>query len=408
MRRLDGDVRGLHAQHDHREEPEEAQDGGRGRGARRFIQGRGREADPERRARIHEVRRSFNEARERPGRAAEAFRTGRRDDEQRRAVRHRAPPAAEAAARGHGPVAVGALRRRMYEVARARAVEECDRSDHRERFGQPVGRHERRRRIDMGPDDGELQPAPHRGVDGHGCGCPTSWGQRCCSWLWRSDPRVRGASVIERGAAMERAAPATAPPVLRLPRGLLALYTLGALEAAVPLVAQVQWLDAHGVGQAQQLRVFALGYACFSLRPVYGAVADALAARYGSRGRVLAYVAASCGGALCHCTLAVTRSLGAFAVGYALLCACQACAETCLGARLADVVASGVGAGRAQAEATAARWLGTLLASCVGFAMYRCDRAISRLQPQRSSPRRRALWSVSSSRWRHRTRRQSQ
>ena len=175
---------------------------------------------------------------------------------------------------------------------------------------------------------------------------------------------------------MERAAPATAPPVLRLPRGLLALYTLGALEAAVPLVAQVQWLDAHGVGQAQQLRVFALGYACFSLRPVYGAVADALAARYGSRGRVLAYVAASCGGALCHCTLAVTRSLGAFAVGYALLCACQACAETCLGARLADVVASGVGAGRAQAEATAARWLGTLLASCVGFAMYRCDRAI--------------------------------
>ena len=63
----------------------------------------------------------------------------------------------------------------------------------------------------------------------------------------------------------------------RLPRDRLALYTLGALEAAVPLVAQVQWLDAHGVGQAQQLRVFALGYACFSLRPVYGALADALA-----------------------------------------------------------------------------------------------------------------------------------
>ena len=69
--------------------------------------------------------------------------------------------------------------------------------------------------------------------------------------------------------------------MLRLPRGLLALYTLGALEAAIPLVAQVQWLDAHGVGQAQQLRVFALGYACFSLRPVYGAVTDALATRYG-------------------------------------------------------------------------------------------------------------------------------
>ena len=176
---------------------------------------------------------------------------------------------------------------------------------------------------------------------------------------------------------MERAAPPIeAPPGMRLPRGLLALYALGALEAAVPLVAQVQWLDAHGVGQAQQLRVFALGYACFSLRPVYGAVADALAARYGGRGRVLAYVAASLGGALCHGTLAVTRSLGGFAVGYALLCACQACTETCLGARLADVVASGVGAGRAQAEATAARWLGTLLASCVGFAMYRCNRAI--------------------------------
>ena len=78
---------------------------------------------------------------------------------------------------------------------------------------------------------------------------------------------------------MERAAPAVdAPPAMRLPRGLLALYTLGALEAAVPLVAQVQWLNAHGVGQAQQLRVFALGYACFSLRPVYGAVADGLAA----------------------------------------------------------------------------------------------------------------------------------
>ena len=175
---------------------------------------------------------------------------------------------------------------------------------------------------------------------------------------------------------MERAAPATAPPVLRLPRDLLALYTLGALEAAVPLVAQVQWLDAHGVGQAQQLRVFALGYACFSLRPVYGAVADALAARYGGRGRVLAYVAASLGGALCHGTLAATRSLGGFAVGYALLCACQACAETCLGARLADVVASGVSAGIGQAEATAARWLGTLLASCVGFAMYRCNHVI--------------------------------
>ena len=162
----------------------------------------------------------------------------------------------------------------------------------------------------------------------------------------------------------------------RLPRDLLTLYALGALEAAVPLVAQVQWLDAHGVGQAQQLRVFALGYACFSLRPVYGAVADALAARYGGRGRVLAYVAASLGGALCHGTLAVTRSLGGFAVGYALLCACQACTETCLGARLADVVASGVGAGRAQAEATAARWLGTFLAAGVGLVLYRCDHAI--------------------------------
>ena len=176
---------------------------------------------------------------------------------------------------------------------------------------------------------------------------------------------------------MERAAPAIdAPPVLRLPRGLLALYTLGALEAAVPLVAQVQWLDAHGVGQATQLRVFALGYACFSLRPVYGAVADALAARYGSRGRVVAYVAASLGGVLCHGTLAVTRSLGGFAVGYAMLCACQACAETCLGARLADVVASGVSAGIGQAVATAARWLGTFLGAGVGFAMYRCDQAI--------------------------------
>ncbi|CAH0373411.1 unnamed protein product [Pelagomonas calceolata] len=175
---------------------------------------------------------------------------------------------------------------------------------------------------------------------------------------------------------MERPAAPVEMPGMRLPRGLLALYTLGALEAAVPLVAQVQWLDAHGVGQAQQLRVFALGYACFSLRPVYGALADALATRYGARGRVLAYVAASFGGVLCHCTLAVTRSVASFAVGYALLCACQACAETCLGARLADVVASGVGAGRAQAEATAARWLGTLLASCVGFAMYRCDHAI--------------------------------
>ena len=175
---------------------------------------------------------------------------------------------------------------------------------------------------------------------------------------------------------MERPAPATAPPGMRLPRDLLTLYALGALEAAVPLVAQVQWLDNHGVGQAQQLRVFALGYACFSLRPVYGAVADALAARYGSRGRVLAYVAASFGGVLCHCTLAVTRSLGGFVVGYALLCACQACAETCLGARLADVVASGVGAGRAQAEATAARWFGTFLGAGVGFAMYRCDQAI--------------------------------
>ena len=90
----------------------------------------------------------------------------------------------------------------------------------------------------------------------------------------------------------------------------------------------------------------------------------------------MAYVAASLGGALCHGTLAVTRSVASFAVCYALLCACQACAETCLGARLADVVGSGVGAGRAQAEATAARWLGTLLASCVGFAMYRCDHAI--------------------------------
>ena len=163
---------------------------------------------------------------------------------------------------------------------------------------------------------------------------------------------------------------------MRLPRDLLTLYTLGALEAAVPLVAQVQWLNEREVGQAQQLRVFALGYTFFSLRPVYGAVADALAARYGARGRVLAYVAASLGGALCHGTLAVTRSLGGFAVGYALLCACQACAETCLGARLADVVASGVSAGIGQAEATAARWLGTFLGAGVGFAMYRCDGAI--------------------------------
>ena len=99
---------------------------------------------------------------------------------------------------------------------------------------------------------------------------------------------------------METATAADAPPGMRLPRGLLALYTLGALEAAVPLVAQVQWLHNHSVGQAEQLRVFALGYACFSLRPAYGALADALAARYGSKGRVLAYVAASFGLSLIH------------------------------------------------------------------------------------------------------------
>ena len=213
----------------------------------------------------------------------------------------------------------------------------------------------------MGPDDGELQPAPHRGVDGHGC--PTSWGQRCCSWLWPS--------LLTGLAAMER----TDAP--RLPRDLLALYTLGALEAAVPLVAQVQWLHNHRVGQAEQLRVFALGYTFFSLRPVYGALADALAARYGARGRVLAYVAASLGGALCHCTLAVTRSVVSFAVCYAMLCACQACAETCLGARLADVVASGgAGAGRRRPRRRRARWLGTLLASCIGLVLYRCSHNI--------------------------------
>lgn len=160
-----------------------------------------------------------------------------------------------------------------------------------------------------------------------------------------------------------------------LPKDLLALYALGALEAALPLVAQVQWLNDHAVGQAQQLRVFALGYAFFSLRPVYGTLADALASRY-ERGRAVAYVGASVAGACCHGMLALSGSVTVFAVCYALLCACQACAETCLGARLADIVAAGMGAGRAQAQATAARWLGTLLAAGAGAILYRCDQTI--------------------------------
>jgi len=160
-----------------------------------------------------------------------------------------------------------------------------------------------------------------------------------------------------------------------LPKDLLALYALGAVEAALPLVAQVQWLNDHAVGQAQQLRVFALGYALFSLRPVYGSLADALASRY-QRGRAVAYVGASLCGALCHGMLALSGSVTVFAAAYALLCACQACAETCLGARLADIVAAGMGAGRAQAQATAARWLGTLLAAGAGAILYRCDQTI--------------------------------
>ena len=118
MRRLDGDVRGLHTQHNQRKQPEEAQGGGRRREPRRRVQGRGREAEPERRTYLHEVRRSSNDARERPGRAPEALCAGRGDDDERRVetARARAEAAGKVALedlarlRGVDVAAVAALR----------------------------------------------------------------------------------------------------------------------------------------------------------------------------------------------------------------------------------------------------------------------------------------------------------
>ena len=60
--------------------------------------------------------------------------------------------------------------------------------------------------------------------------------------------------------------------------------------------------------------------------------------------------------------------------------ACEALAEMALSARLADAVAQGVAASRAQGLATAARWAGSLVAAATSLSIYRCGRAAPRPQ----------------------------
>ena len=98
----------------------------------------------------------------------------------------------------------------------------------------------------------------------------------------------------------------------RLPWTLLALYVIGAVGASFPDTAMTEWLQPGGLGmsQSQQVLMYATGFAMFSLKPLYGAVADCASRVAGrSEGRAAVYVVAQCAATGCHLWLGrVARS----------------------------------------------------------------------------------------------------
>ena len=173
------------------------------------------------------------------------------------------------------------------------------------------------------------------------------------------------------------------PHTQRLPPTLLLLYAVAAFEFTFPDTANAQRLNGSGVPQATQLAMYATGFAMSSLKPLYGAAVDAAGARLGrAAGARLVYGLAAGGSVACHLWFAGATTPRALVASYVALSGFQACGEMVLSARLADAVAAGAAAPRAQAAATAARWAGSLAAAVATLRMYRCGRGA----PPRAAP----------------------
>lgn len=159
-----------------------------------------------------------------------------------------------------------------------------------------------------------------------------------------------------------------------LPAGLLALYALNALADTFPLTATAQWLNTEiRMSQATQSMFYAAVFVPYSFKPIYGWLSEALKP-YFARPRLFLYVAATLCEACLYVVCGMTTRTVSGAFGTVLSREIfAACAEMMLSACLADAAArEGGSAARAQSEATAARWGGTIAAYGLKLWTYRC------------------------------------
>ena len=131
------------------------------------------------------------------------------------------------------------------------------------------------------------------------------------------------------------------PPRGRVPVTLLALYALASITITLPDTAVTQLFNAKRIPQETQLRLFAAAFACSVPKPLYGALVDATRPS-------LVFAVAALLSAIGYAALSVAATTRQISVAYVSLNACEALAEMALSARLADAVAQGVAASRAQ------------------------------------------------------------
>ena len=181
---------------------------------------------------------------------------------------------------------------------------------------------------------------------------------------------------IQYAKALLRRAFAT----LGLPPSLAVLYFVNACTQSFPLTANMGFLNVElQMPQSTQSLYYAVTFMPWSLKPIYGAIADRLPIRgY----RFMPWLAiASMGSAACYLAMAlvVTTTAGAFLVAL-LRAICNAFAELMLGASLVGFARHGGGsAATLQAGAVACRMGGTVLCHCMGLAIYPCGTQGKRL-----------------------------
>lgn len=162
--------------------------------------------------------------------------------------------------------------------------------------------------------------------------------------------------------------------VFDLPAGLAVLYVLNSCTQSLPLTANTGFLNTDlEMPQATQSLYYAVTFMPWSLKPLYGLVADMVPVRGYHFTPWLAI--SSLGSALCYLAMATLVHTIGDAFWVALLRAmCNAFAELMLGAILVSYARCGGGgsATTLQAAAVSCRFAGTVFAALVGLLIYPC------------------------------------